>query len=233
MKTPHSRHEETGPHASAAQPEEGTRSRVAVDPLAALKAGNSRFAQGAARYLHVDTKLRRYLATHGQHPIATIVACSDSRVPVVHLFDQRIGDLYVIRVAGNIVGTLEAGSIDFAVEYLACPLVVVLGHRHCGAVTAAVKQETHAPSVQRLLARIEPAVQEARREAGDVDIDTLVDVAVEQNVWQGISDLIRSSEFWREKLRSGELTIVGAVYDIESGSVDWIGRHPREAELHG
>lgn len=201
------------------------------DSLASLKEGNRRFVHDEARHPNLDATLRSELAEQGQNPIATVLACSDSRVPVELVFDQGIGDLFVIRVAGNVVGTHGTGSVDFAVENLACPLIVVLGHRRCGAVTAAVKQQPSIPSVQRLLEQIEPAVREARRQAGDVDLETLVEIAVRENVWQSISNLVHCSDICRDRLRAGALAVIGAVYDIETGAVDWLGRHPGEAAL--
>jgi len=199
--------------------------------LSRLKAGNARFAEGAVRHPHLDARLRHDLAAHGQHPFATVLSCSDSRVPVELLFDQGVGDLFVIRVAGNVVGQDEAGSIEYAVEHLHCPLLVVLGHRKCGAVTAAVKMASDTPNIEGLIKHIVPAVRAAREVAGDVSTAGLVDEAVRHNVWQSIAELIESSDLCRQAVRSGELAVVGAVYDIDSGDVAWLGRHPRESTL--
>ncbi|MGB0715810.1 MAG: carbonic anhydrase [Phycisphaerae bacterium] len=196
-------------------------------PLQRLEQGNRRFVKGMARHPHMSARLRRDLTSHGQHPFATILACSDSRVPVELLFDQGIGDLFVIRVAGNVVGMDESGSIEYAVEHLDCPLIVVLGHKHCGAVTAAVQHGHDTPNIEGLLKHIDPAVKKARDQVGAVEEDTLIDQAVKENVWQSIAELKRTSELCRARAAAGKLKIVGAVYDIQSGNVEWMGTRPQ------
>jgi carbonic anhydrase len=165
------------------------------------------------------------------HPFATIIACSDSRVPVELLFDQGIGDLFVIRVAGNVVGEDETGSIDYAVEHLECPLIVVLGHRKCGAVTAAVEHVKDSPSIMALVDHIEPAVTKVLNRHPELSGEQLVEATVEENVWHSVEDLTQRSEITRERIASGKLTVVGAVYDIATGRVRWLGHHPNEYRL--
>ena len=202
-----------------------------ADALDRLRTGNERFYGGSARHPRLDLKRRRDVLEQGQQPFATIVACSDSRVPVEPLFDQGIGDLFVVRVAGNVCGVDTTGSIEYAVTRLNCPLVVVLGHRHCGAVTAAIHEVTDTRNISTLLNRIQPAVERARAMHPTCADTELVDWAVEENVWQSIGDLLSASHTVQERSRVGEVSVVGAIYDIESGRIRWLGRHPAEAGL--
>lgn len=204
-----------------------------VGPLQELRAGNDRFQSGKARHPHQDARLRHDLAEHGQHPFATVIACSDSRVPVELIFDQGIGDLFVIRVAGNVLGSDETGSIEYAVEHLHCPLVVVLGHKQCGAVAAAVKHVSDTPSIMVVLRRIEPAVRQARKKHPNLEGDALVAEAVKENVWQSMADLIGQSQYISQSVADGSVSVIGAVYDIDSGAIEWLGRHPQEEAIRG
>jgi len=199
--------------------------------LDALRAGNERFYSGSANYPHLDVKRRRDVSQHGQEPFATIIACSDSRVPVELLFDQGIGDLFVIRVAGHVCGVDATGSIEYAVAHLDCPLVVVLGHRHCGAVTAAIQEVTDTRNISTLLERIQPAVERARGRRPACTEAELLDEAIEENVWQSVGDLLSASRTIHERSRTGGTLVVGAIYDIESGRIRWLGRHPNEGNL--
>lgn len=201
------------------------------DPQARLQAGNERFVQGHAWHPHEDAARRHDVFEHGQHPFATVLACSDSRVPVELLFDQGVGDIFVIRVAGNVVGDDETGSIEYAIEHLHCPLLVVLGHTSCGAVTAAVEHAPDTPSIETLLRHIEPAVHRAREATGNHDGDIVVNAAVRENVWQSMADLFDISGIARELIRDGKLEVVGAIYDIDSGEVSWLGGHPDQDRL--
>jgi carbonic anhydrase len=202
-----------------------------LTPLERLKCGNERFASGEAQHPHLDAALRRDVTEHGQHPFATIVACSDSRVPVELLFDQGIGDIFVIRVAGNVLGRDETGSIEYAVEHLDMPLVVILGHRQCGAVAAAIEHGKDTPCIEHLLDYIEPVAERVKQRSPELEGPDLVSAVVEENVWEGVADLITLSALTRDRISRGGLEIIGAVYDIESGRVRWLGRHPRESEL--
>ncbi|MCA9730151.1 MAG: carbonic anhydrase, partial [Candidatus Eisenbacteria bacterium] len=130
--------------------------------LEALKAGNDRFVTGTSLFPHLDRK-RRYETAKGQTPFVTVIGCSDSRVPIEALFDQGIGDVFVIRVAGNVCDTDEIGSIEYGVDHLGTPLMVVLGHESCGAVTAVVKDAEIHGSIPKLVDNIGPAVATARK----------------------------------------------------------------------
>jgi len=200
------------------------------DPLDALVDGNKRFHHDAQKHPHEELTRRMKLKAEGQHPFATIVACSDSRVPVELLFDQGVGDLFVIRVAGNVVGRDETGSIEYAVGHLHCPLVVILGHRDCGAVTAATKSVDDTPSVEALLDYIAPAVERTQA-VSFISHEIFIDEAVKQNILQGMTDLIEQSAICRCAMQTGELRVVGAMYHIGSGQVEWLGEHPYKRDL--
>ncbi len=196
--------------------------------LKSLRAGNSRFASGKAKAPRRD--IARVLETaKGQQPFATVVACADSRVPVEMLFDQGIGDLFVVRVAGNVCDTDEIGSVEYAAGHLHTPLIVVLGHTSCGAVKAVCEDAKVGGSIPALVANIGPAVARARR--ADRAGDDLVREAVTQNVWQSIEDLLAGSEEVRELVSGGKATVVGAVYDIANGRVQFLGEHPSQSGI--
>jgi len=200
------------------------------EALYRLEAGNQRFAAGITQHPNIDHTRRIETVEQGQEPIATVLACSDSRVPVELIFDQGVGDLFVVRVAGNVCGTNETGSIEYGVEHLGTPLLVVLGHEHCGAVTAvATGAELHG-SIPRLIDHIIPAVTRAEALTGKHGAEVVPEAVVE-NVWQSISDLIGGSSAVRQRLTDGRLKIVGAVYDLETGVVRWLGDHPKQAQL--
>lgn len=197
----------------------------------ALREGNDRFARDHARHPHAGSDRRHETARDGQHPFAAIVACSDSRVPVELLFDQGIGDLFVIRVAGNVCAVDEAGSIEYAVEHLHLPLVVVLAHEQCGAVKAVAEGAHEHGSLEKLIARIRPAVDAVRRERPELSGEALLHAAVERNVWHSVEELLSGSPDIRRFMAEGRLKVVGAVYDIDSAQVTWLGAHPRQTEL--
>jgi carbonic anhydrase len=210
-----------------------------ADAQTKLEEGNARFAAGESTFPRFGAERRQETAENGQHPFATVITCSDSRVPAEVLFDQGIGDVFVIRVAGNVCDTDEIGSIEYGVEHLGTPIMVVLGHTSCGAVTAvATGAEVHG-SIPPLVDNIEPAVADAREAHPDLADEALVPHAIEQNVWQSIEDLLKGSSMVRARAADGRVKVVGAVYDIGSGRVEWLGEHPDTdtlvtgAEHHG
>lgn len=196
-----------------------------------LKEGNARYASWKAESPNVSAARLAETAAQGQHPFVTVLACSDSRVPVERIFDRGIGDIFVIRVAGNVCGADEAGSMEYAVEHFETPLLVVLGHTNCGAVRAAVAGAEAHGNVRALLDKIGPAVASARRKNPGMADKDLVCEAVVANVWQSIADIYKTSPVLREKARSGKLSVVGAVYDIADGRVNWLGAHPDHEKL--
>jgi len=202
-----------------------------AESLTKLKEGNARFVAGANKYSGVDQARRTETTTNGQHPYVTILSCSDSRVPLEYIFDAGIGELFVIRVAGNVVDTDEAGSIEYGIGHLHTPLLVVLGHSHCGAVTAVAKGAEVHGNIPKLVDNIAPAVQRAKASHGTEVNDVLINKAIEENVWQSIEDLLSISAETIELIHEGKLQVVGAIYDLEKGSIQWLGEHPQQSKL--
>lgn len=187
-----------------------------ADAMELLRQGNRRFVAGERVEHDSLTPEGRARLTAGQSPVAAVLACSDSRVPVEMVFDQGVGDLFVIRVAGNVVDATQAGSVEFAVEALGTRLVVVLGHSGCGAVSAALHEEASgerstSPSLRAVLDRIAPAIR------GMSDVDE----AVRANVDRAVQELLDASDILRARAEEGGLRVVGAEYDLESGAVDF------------
>ena len=201
------------------------------EAMTQLKAGNDRFAAGHSIHPNQDRQRRLLTTSKGQHPFATAIACSDSRVPVEILFDQGIGDVFVIKVAGNVLDVDEVGSVEYGVDHLGTPVMVVLGHTHCGAVTAVVQGAEIHGSIPQLVDNIIPAVKKTKHDHPELTGDALVTAAVINNVWQGINDLLMNSPATRARVEAGTLQVVGAVYDIDTGKVDWMGTHPRQAAI--
>ena len=201
------------------------------EALERLQAGNARFVAGKSIHPHIDAARMVETVEKGQHPFATVITCSDSRVPVELLFDQGIGDVFVIRVAGNVCDVDEIGSIEYGVDHLATPLMVVLGHTHCGAVTAVVTNAELHGSIPPLVDNIKPAVEAARKEHPDLHGKDLVPYAVKANVWQAIDDLFKGSPATRKLVESGSLKVIGAIYDLANGKVEWLGEHPEQTRL--
>jgi carbonic anhydrase len=181
-----------------------------------LIAGNRRFVAEQPIGLRRDLK-RLMKVAQGQRPFAVIVGCSDSRVPVEIVFDQGLGDLFVIRLAGNIVDDAALGSIEYAVDHLGVRLVAVLGHDRCGAVEAALKGESLPGHMVSLAEAIQPAVNEARGRPGDL-LQNAVTINVERTV-----EVLRSSEpLLAGWVKSGRLKVVGARYELDTGKVIWL-----------
>jgi carbonic anhydrase len=187
---------------------------VAADALARLKAGNQRFIAGKLQHPHQDFKRRAELAT-GQRPFAIVLGCADSRTSPEVLFDQGLGDLFVVRVAGNILDDHVLGSIEYAVDHLGAQLIIVLGHQRCGAVQAAretLDSKAEAPAhINSLVTAIRPAVEATR----GADVEATVKANVE-NVVQSL----RSSEpVLKKEVEAGAITVVGAYYNLDTGAV--------------
>lgn len=199
--------------------------------LADLMAGNVRFARGTS--LHSDQDAARRLATlHGdQEPGAIILSCADSRVPPEIIFDQGIGHIFSVRLAGNVATSGGMGTAEYGVAKLGVRLLVVLGHTDCGAVQAVLSGADATGELRRLLAPIAPAVRRATQNNPGLGQDALTVKAVEENVWQAIADMVRGSPVLRQYAASGRLKIVGAVYHLDSGAVAWLGEHPDKTRL--
>ena len=196
-----------------------------------LADGNSRYAAGSCLHSNINQERRSQTAQKGQHPIATILSCSDSRVPPEYIFDQGIGDLFIIRVAGNVASTDEIGSAEYGVDHLGTPVLMVLGHSKCGAVTAvATGAELHG-SIPALVKNIKPAVDKAKQKNPSAQGDAIVSEAITQNVWQSVEDLLKKSPMSRNRAKQGKVIVVGALYDIETGKINVLGPHPQQLQL--
>lgn len=181
--------------------------------LRELVTGNQRYFVARAAHPHQALERRRELAA-GQHPFAAILGCADSRVPPELVFDQGLGDLFVVRVAGNVVDDVVMGSLEYAVDHLGVPLVVVLGHSKCGAVTSAVKGGAAHGHVAALLAALQPAVERTAGRSGEP-----VHNAVRANVDLGLERLRAGSALLAGRLQTGALKVAGALYEVDSGAV--------------
>jgi carbonic anhydrase len=188
----------------------------ADDALNRLIEGNYRFTQQQSEYPHQGLKRLQEVA-YAQHPYATILSCADSRVPAELIFDAGIGDLFDIRVAGNIVTPEVLGSIEYAVLQLNTPLIMVLGHERCGAITAAVKGGKLPGSIGTLVAAIQPGI-----DLGEGTSDESIEKAVVANVSYQIKTLKRNSPLIAEQILKDKLQIVGGRYDLDSGKVEII-----------
>jgi len=190
------------------------------EALKQLKEGNARFVSGNAKHPDLTKDRLADTAKNGQHPFATIIGCSDSRVPVEEIFDQGIGDIFTIRVAGNVVHTDEIGSSEYGAGHLGTPLIVVMGHTKCGAVTAVAKSDKVGGSIPKLVETIAPAV--ARSKAKGLTGDALIADAIIENVRESISLLLKNSEEISHLVHEGKVKVVPALYNIETGKVDWL-----------
>jgi carbonic anhydrase len=198
----------------------------ASDALERLREGNRRFVAGEHTIDELASGIRRMAVVSGQRPIATILGCSDSRVPVEVVFDQGFGDLFVIRVAGNIVAPSQVGSVEFAAERLGTRLVVVLGHTRCGAVTATLEDLQRPASNQSwnmnsIVSRIRPSVEGLLETELRHDHELLIDKAVRANVRASVNQLRHGSDVLELLIRRDGLRVVGAEYSLETGIVDF------------
>lgn len=181
--------------------------------LAELMAGNQRFMTQHSNGPHRSLD-RIHSLSQGQNPIVTILSCADSRVPAELLFDQGFGDIFNVRVAGNIVTPEVLASLEFAVELLETPLLMVLGHERCGAVTAAVKNQPVPGHIGNFIDEIRPAVLQTEKLEGDPIAN-----AVNANVQLQISKLLRQSDLIRDRQTNGQVKVVAARYDLDNGGV--------------
>lgn len=191
-------------------------SEQAEQALEKLMSGNEKYLSGDITP-DIGASLRKDLAKNGQHPYAIVITCSDSRVPAELIFDSSIGDIFVIRTAGNVVSDFEIGSVEYGAEHLGSPLVFVLGHTNCGAVTAATEGGEAEGKIQAIVDEIEPSVQKAK-DAGAEDVLTK---AIELNVMNSV-DKILSSEIINELKEEGKVEVIGGVYDINTGTISII-----------
>lgn len=181
--------------------------------------GNKNFVSGTLSKKDLGDARRKEL-TKGQHPFATVLTCSDSRVSPELLFDQGLGDIFVVRSAGNVVDPIEIGSIEYAVEHLHTPLLVIMGHQSCGAVKAAMEAKGESEgNIGAILKKIMPAVEKANA-SGAKDPAQKLNLAVQENVKNVYADLLSRSPILKEMVHEGKLKVVLAEYYLDSGKVD-------------
>lgn len=195
---------------------------TAEEALARLKQGNARFLSGHARFPTVQKDILADLAK-GQHPFATVLGCSDSRVPPELVFDASFGELFVIRVAGNVLGPAIEGTLQYAGVHLHTPLLLVLGHEGCGAIEAAIAEKFHGAQhrsrIALLLQDIVPALEGLDR---SLPADALLSAAVEANVRWTLRQVVESPEWQARMARREAVKAVGAIYEISTGRVRFL-----------
>ena len=198
----------------------------AREALERLREGNRRFAASRHSGATLADAARRTELVDSQEPFAIVLGCSDSRVPAEIVFDQGLGDLFVIRVAGNIVAPSQIGSIEFAAERFGTRLVVVLGHSRCGAILATVEElrrptENQSRNLRSIVDRVRPSVEPLMTSALRNDLDGLVAEGVRANVRASVDQLRHGSEILEQLIQDNGLRIVGAEYSLESGAVEF------------
>src|SRR5579871_7005112 len=199
----------------------------AREALDMLREGNGRFVADVRSNVNLPSRARRVELAAGQAPFATILGCSDSRVPVEIVFDQGLGDLFVIRVAGNIVAPSQIGSVEFAAEQFGTRLVVVLGHSNCGAVQATLEQlkrprENQSRNLRSIVDLVRPAVEGLIARGVGSDPQALVNEAVRANIKASVDRLRHGSEIIEHLIQNDGLLVVGAEYSLATGVVEFL-----------
>ena len=184
--------------------------------LQLLREGNRRYMTGKSSFPQDCSKERPDLAQNGQHPFAVILGCSDSRVPPEIVFDLGLGSLFTVRTAGNVADAVAVGSVEYAVQHLNVPLIVVLGHQKCGAVAAAISGGRHGPNIDAIIHEIQPSLEKVRGAKGK-DIACRCE---DENIRHTVSKL-HDSEIISKLINDKKLTIAGAKYDLETGEVSF------------
>ena len=203
----------------------------ALEALARLQEGNRRFAADLRDHRSLKSEGRRIALVEGQRPFAAILGCSDSRVPAELIFDQGLGDLFVIRVAGNIVAPSQVGSVEFAVDRFATRLVVVLGHSNCGAITATIEQlrqptSGQSPNLRSIVERVRPSVEPLLATELKDDEEALIHHSVRANIQASANHLRHGSAILEQLIQDDGLLVVGAEYSLVSGLVDFFDGVP-------
>jgi carbonic anhydrase len=203
----------------------------AARALARLREGNRRFASNQAVASFFSNPARRAELVSGQEPFAIILGCSDSRVPAELVFDQGFGDLFVIRVAGNVVAPSQVGSVEFAASRFGTRLVVVMGHSQCGVVVAALEDlqgrgGRESRNLRAIVDRVRPSVETVVASRRDADPETLMREGVRANVRASVDHLRHGSELLERLIRDDGLMVVGAEYSLETGQVDFFDGVP-------
>jgi len=188
--------------------------------LKKLLDGNNRYVGGKMGASSLCDASARAKLARGQHPYAIILSCSDSRVPPEIIFDQALGEVFVVRVAGNVADPLVLGSVEYAAEHLGTPLIMVLGHERCGAVTAAVESKGKPEgNIGSIIAAIHPSVRKAQAASKGKSKEEVVECASEINAKAVAADLTRKSKVLAHELKEGKIKIVAAKYDLDDGKV--------------
>jgi carbonic anhydrase len=206
----------------------------AREALGRLREGNSRFAADLRAVDSLASQVRRAELARSQEPFAIILGCSDSRVPAEIVFDQGLGDLFVIRVAGNIVAPSQVGSVEFAAARFGTRLVVVLGHSQCGAILATLEElrrptENQSKNLRAIVDRVRPSVEGLLEGPLMRDPDALVKQAVRDNIRASTNHLRHGSELLEQLIQNDGLLVVGAEYSLETGVVDFFDGLPKRA----
>ncbi len=192
-------------------------STKADETLKKLMDGNQHFVSGQPAQKDMGS-VRRMELVKGQSPAAVVLSCSDSRVPPELIFDQGLGDIFVIRVAGNVADPVALGSVEYAVEHLHVPLIIVMGHDKCGAVTAALNGGKPEGNIRAIVRKIAPAVRRAKTTGKKGD--ELLEAAVIENVWNVTAGLTRESKIIQKLVDEKKLKILAAKYSLETGKVE-------------
>lgn len=188
----------------------------ACEALSKLKQGNEHFVRMHLK--HPDTsRHRRKELTKGQHPFAVVVTCSDSRVPADLIFDQGLGDIFVISNAGNVLDEHVIGSVEYAVEHLGVKLVVIMGHESCGAVAAAMKDTKGSEYISSIKKSIQPAIMQAKRENNES-----AENITKNNAKLGVIGLLKQSDVLQEAIKKNGLSIIPAYYHLDTGRVEFL-----------
>lgn len=202
-----------------------------------LRHGNERFVSGQRVSPRADKAHIEKLAEEGQNPFVAVLACADSRVPVETIFDMGFGDIFTIRVAGNVIGPDQLGSLEYAVDHLQVPLILVLGHDSCGAIRGAIAtadkdiNNVEKTNVNSLLQKIVPMVEALKENDPGLSHDELLHRCVQKNIWDNIRKMLVESSHLREMVADGKLAIQGAVYNIKDGKVEMMGNHYKQDSI--
>lgn len=204
----------------------------AREALKRLREGNARFAEAVRRSAPFLNRTRRGELKQDQQPFAIILGCSDARVPAEIVFDQGLGDLFVIRVAGNIVAPSQVGSVEFGAARFGTRLVVVLGHSQCGAISATLEElrrptENQSVNLRSIVDRIRPSIAELMESDDENDLDALMPHAVRANIRASADHLRHGSEVLEQLIQKEGLVVVGAEYSVESGVVEFFDGVPK------
>jgi carbonic anhydrase len=195
----------------------------ADEALMLLKEGNARFVAMKMQHPDMSAERRTDTSLNGQKPFAIVLACSDSRVPVEAIFDRGIGDIFVVRVAGNIATDPSViGSVEYAADHLESHLLVIMGHTGCGAVKAAISGLPLEGDIRAIQKTIEPVAERVKKDRPSLEGDGLISAVVKENVLHAKDSLLSKSKEIKEMGEEGELKIVPAVYDLKTGAIEWL-----------